>query len=310
MHAEAGGEFIDDDQEEIRKLAADLHLEQIWILRGVFAHYRPGGDGCRRMRASSSGWRAPARAIELCSYVPISETAKNGAGRSPRRPLVARLQTGSIGPVTSAPGALIHATAAAMRGFFLADHDELSLLAYVTKEILARRRRGSALRTTRIFRHWRRALARVAQHRLGRRSLGARRLGFFRPIVSAAGAPPACAALEAGVFCRRTHPSQMAALHERRRRERPARRGRDFCDARVAAPDCRRVAAGESFLRRKMSVSISPTFVRFPRTQRQRDPKQRADITTIWRRASLAGQLLPLIRNGREWNTDHGKAEF
>jgi len=50
----------------------------------------------------------------------------------------ARLQTGSIGPVTSAPGALICATAAAMRGFFLADPDELSLLAYVTKEILAR----------------------------------------------------------------------------------------------------------------------------------------------------------------------------
>ena len=63
MHAEAGGELIDDDQEEIRKPAGEFRLKEAHILRSGFAHYRMGGDGRRRMRASSSGWRATERAI-------------------------------------------------------------------------------------------------------------------------------------------------------------------------------------------------------------------------------------------------------
>src|SRR5438034_10840064 len=63
MHAEAGGEFIDDDQEEIRALAKELGLREVRVLRGGFAHYRLGDDGRRRMRSSSAGWRETERAI-------------------------------------------------------------------------------------------------------------------------------------------------------------------------------------------------------------------------------------------------------
>jgi Flavin containing amine oxidoreductase len=44
MHAEAGGDLIDDDQEEIRKLAKELGLHESRILHGGFSHYRLGND--------------------------------------------------------------------------------------------------------------------------------------------------------------------------------------------------------------------------------------------------------------------------
>ena len=50
MHAEAGGDLIDDDQEEIRKLVAELRIREARIIRSGFSHYRLGSDGRRRMR--------------------------------------------------------------------------------------------------------------------------------------------------------------------------------------------------------------------------------------------------------------------
>jgi monoamine oxidase len=47
MHAEAGGDLIDDNQEEIRKLLAEFHFEQARILRQGFFHYRVGRNGRR-----------------------------------------------------------------------------------------------------------------------------------------------------------------------------------------------------------------------------------------------------------------------
>jgi monoamine oxidase len=55
MHGEAGGELIDEDQHEIRKLMRELGLRETRILRGGFSHYRLGNDGRRRMRSPSSG---------------------------------------------------------------------------------------------------------------------------------------------------------------------------------------------------------------------------------------------------------------
>lgn len=57
MDAEAGGDLIDDDQEEIRRLAVEFRFEQTRILRAGFAHYRAGRDQRRHMRSSSAGWR-------------------------------------------------------------------------------------------------------------------------------------------------------------------------------------------------------------------------------------------------------------
>src|SRR3954466_7622982 len=45
QHAEAGGDFIDEDQHEIRSLAAELGLELTRILRGGFGYVRPDQAG-------------------------------------------------------------------------------------------------------------------------------------------------------------------------------------------------------------------------------------------------------------------------
>jgi len=55
MHGEAGGELIDEEQQEIRKLARDLRIREARVLRDGFSHYRAGNDGRRRMRSESSG---------------------------------------------------------------------------------------------------------------------------------------------------------------------------------------------------------------------------------------------------------------
>jgi monoamine oxidase len=140
MHAEAGGDLIDDDQEEIRKLGADLGLHEARILRSSFSHYSLGSDGRRRMRSSSSGWRETARALE-----PLTRAYKlNGEEWS--GPIAAAIARQSIkrGWIKSTIGVrqpaldnkfFARPTCApppsTMRGFFLADPNELSLLAYV-----------------------------------------------------------------------------------------------------------------------------------------------------------------------------------
>jgi monoamine oxidase len=141
MHAEAGGDLIDDDQEEIHKLAAELGLKEARILRGGFSHYRLGADGRRRTRSSASGWRLMGKALEPLARGyklngeewngPIAEAiASQSVARwldriGDRRSRDADRKTGS--------GALadLRAAAATMRGFFLGDPSELSLLVYV-----------------------------------------------------------------------------------------------------------------------------------------------------------------------------------
>src|ERR1044071_1386261 len=56
MHGEAGGELIDEDHDELRKLAKEVGLSEARILRGGFAHYRLAADGKRRVRSASAGW--------------------------------------------------------------------------------------------------------------------------------------------------------------------------------------------------------------------------------------------------------------
>jgi len=140
MHAEAGGDLIDDDQEEIRKLAAELGLREARVLRGGFSHYRLGSDR-RRMRSSSSGWRQTARALEPLARAyklngeqwdgPIAaaiarQSITEWLDQIGDRPAVAAARKASLGAMAD-----LRATAATMRGFFLAEPNELSLLVYV-----------------------------------------------------------------------------------------------------------------------------------------------------------------------------------
>jgi monoamine oxidase len=130
MHAEAGGELIDADQEEIRKLLHEFKLPEARILRQGFSHYRLGRNRRRQFRASSSGWRPTAQALEpLLRLYRLNGEQWSG-------PIAARMAKKSVAQWLSRPAgrsdaAEIHATALCMRNFFLGDPDELSLLGYV-----------------------------------------------------------------------------------------------------------------------------------------------------------------------------------
>src|SRR5205823_3923004 len=108
-----------------RKLARELGLSEARILRGGFSHYRLGGHGRRRMRSPSSGWRQTARALERLIHVyKLTEEEWNG-------PIAAAIASYSIEWLHGVKASKdVRATAAAMRGFFLAD-PELPLLVYV-----------------------------------------------------------------------------------------------------------------------------------------------------------------------------------
>ncbi len=127
MHGEMGGEFIDEEQHEIRKLAGELGLREARILRGGFSHYRLGNDGRRRMRSPSSGWRQTGLALEpLLHAYKLNEEQWNG-------PIATKIAAYSVASWLDKFDATpnVRATARLMRGFFVADPEELSLLPYV-----------------------------------------------------------------------------------------------------------------------------------------------------------------------------------
>ena len=138
MHAEAGGELIDEEQQEIRRLASELGLRESRILRGGFFHYRLGRNRRRRMRAASTGWEQTGWALESV----VRGYKLNG--KELDGPIAAVIARQSIADWLdhlinersknqSQPFDItdVSATARMMRGFFVADPEELSLLAYV-----------------------------------------------------------------------------------------------------------------------------------------------------------------------------------
>jgi monoamine oxidase len=127
MHGEAGGELIDEEQQEIRKLAKDLRIRETRVLRGGFSHYRAGNDGRRRMRSASSGWRETGCVLKPLVY------AYRLNGEEWDGPIATRIAGHSVIDWLDEIDAPmdVRATARLMRGFFVADSEELSLLAYV-----------------------------------------------------------------------------------------------------------------------------------------------------------------------------------
>jgi monoamine oxidase len=134
MHAEAGGDLIDDDQEEIRKLVRSLGLDEARILRQGFLHYRLGRNGRRQVRASSTGWRLTAQALEpLIHLYKLNGEEWIGpiAAAIGRQSIAEWLASKEKSRKHAANAVEIHATAVCMRNFFLGDPEELSLLSYV-----------------------------------------------------------------------------------------------------------------------------------------------------------------------------------
>jgi monoamine oxidase len=129
QHAEAGGDLIDEGQHEIRQLATELGLTLTRILRGGWGYARPDGSGETRIvrRSGASGWNRLSQAIEgLTRSYGLAEERWDS-------PIAADLARRSVAQWLDEvkADAELRETASGLRGFFLADPEELSLLALV-----------------------------------------------------------------------------------------------------------------------------------------------------------------------------------
>jgi monoamine oxidase len=129
QHAEAGGDMIDEAQEEIRTLAGEMGLTLTRVLRGGFAYVRPDESGKPRIMARNAarGWALLERVLE-----PAIRPYRLADQRwdTPIAAAIARRSVAGWLDETKADPDL-RATATALRGFFLADPEELSLIALV-----------------------------------------------------------------------------------------------------------------------------------------------------------------------------------
>ena len=129
QHAEAGGDMIDDGQSEIQALAAECGLKLTRILRGGFGYIRPDQTGRPRImtRSAARGWDRLADALEeaVRPYKLVEQRWD-----SPITAALARRSVAAWLDDVKADGEL-RATATGLRGFFLADPEELSLVALV-----------------------------------------------------------------------------------------------------------------------------------------------------------------------------------
>ena len=129
QHAEAGGDFIDEEQHEIRQLATELGLKLTRILKGGFGYVRPDQAGRAKIvtRDARRGWE------RLAAELKGVARAYHLAERRWDSPITAELARRSVAAWLdqSKADAELRATAAGLRGFFLADPDELSLSALV-----------------------------------------------------------------------------------------------------------------------------------------------------------------------------------
>lgn len=129
QQAEAGGDLIDHDQAAIRTLARRLHLDLLPVLRSGFAFVRRNarGQGARPIARHGAFWAAIRRALEpqIRDYRQSEERWDS--------PLAWRLGHVSVADwlesIKAEPAlrAMVHG----LRGFFLADPEELSLLPLV-----------------------------------------------------------------------------------------------------------------------------------------------------------------------------------
>ena len=129
QHAEAGGDLIDEAQHEIRALADQVGLKLARILRGGFGYVRVDGSGKAQMtpRGALRGWDRLADALD------DETTPYKRAERRWDSPVTARIARRSVARWLdeTRADAELRATATGLRGFFLADPEELSLVALV-----------------------------------------------------------------------------------------------------------------------------------------------------------------------------------
>ena len=129
QHAEAGGDMIDEGQREICQLAGELGLKLAPILRSGFGYVRQNGTDRPRIaqRSVARGWDLLARRLQpLIRGYRLAEQRWD----SPITTSIARRSVAEWLDETHAEDEL-RAAAVGLRGFFLADPEELSLIALV-----------------------------------------------------------------------------------------------------------------------------------------------------------------------------------
>jgi len=129
QHAEAGGDMIDEEQHEIRQLAEAVGLKMTRILRSGFGYVRRDTNGRARIvqRNAARGWGRLAEALQTAA------TPYRLADQRWDSPITSEIAKRSVAAWlddTKADDEL-RTTATGLRGFFLADPEELSLIALI-----------------------------------------------------------------------------------------------------------------------------------------------------------------------------------
>jgi len=129
QHAEAGADMIDEEHQETRRLAGELGLKLTRVLRGGFGYAKPDKQGRTRIAQPNvaRGWERLSRSLgELSHRYRLSD-------RRWDNPIAADLARQSVSQWLQTINAdeELRSTAVGLRGFFLADPDNLSLLALV-----------------------------------------------------------------------------------------------------------------------------------------------------------------------------------
>jgi monoamine oxidase len=129
QHAESGGDLIDEGQHEIQQLAKELGLKLAPILRAGFGYVRSDASGQPRIvrRSAVGGFnRLSGAMVDLIRAYSLAEGRWDS-------PIAADLGRRSVAQWLDEVKADIELreTASGLRGFFLADPEELSLLALV-----------------------------------------------------------------------------------------------------------------------------------------------------------------------------------
>lgn len=123
---ELGGEFIDAGQKEIRKLCDELQVPLTRVLPGGFVHRYRGNDG-RYHVSRTRPWAELERLV-----APLLRAYRSAGGRRDSQ-AVREIATLSLREWLRRCDATVehHSMADALRGFFLAEPDELSVLSVV-----------------------------------------------------------------------------------------------------------------------------------------------------------------------------------
>jgi monoamine oxidase len=129
QHAEAGGDLIDEGQREIRQLAQELRLKLVPILRGGFGYVRAEASGRVRVVGpqTAGGWDRLAKS--LSSLIRVYCLAEQRWDSPVTADLGRRSVASWLDEIKA--DADLRAVASGLRGFFLADPEDLSLLAFV-----------------------------------------------------------------------------------------------------------------------------------------------------------------------------------